>query len=101
MPIKIYAEDGPKREIAWLCDEDWQLPTQVSALEVWLAQNSTTISSGRYIADIGFSVRSDAAGGGAVISPEMMRAMADLGMTLFLSEYPGTQDAPEQSTRKA
>ena len=95
MPIKIYTQDDAATEIAWLCDDDWQLPTQVSALEAWLAQNSATFSNGRYIADIGFSVRSDATGGGAALSPQMMRVMADLGITLFLSEYPAVQDRRE------
>lgn len=95
MPVKIYSGEDSRAEIAWLCDDDWNLPAQVSALEAWLAQNSATISSGHYIADIGFSIRSDATGGGAAISPEMMRTMADKGITLFLSEYPATQDARE------
>ena len=57
--------------VAWLCDDDWSLPSQVLALEAWLAQNSATLSKGGYTADIGFSPRADAAGGGAAISPIM------------------------------
>ena len=101
MPVTIYTDDDSRGEVAWLCGDDWNLPAQVSALETWLAQNSATITSGRYIADIGFSVRSDATGGGAAVSPEMMRSMANLGITLFLSEYPATPDAREQTRPKA
>jgi hypothetical protein len=89
MPITIYVDDESKRELAWLCEDDWQLSSQISALNAWLRGNDAKIPQGRYIADIGFSVRSDAAGGGAAISPDMMRHMTDLGMSLFLSEYPG------------
>lgn len=89
MPIKItYGPAGSNEEVAWLCDSNWRLPDQVSALEAWLNENKATLKTGRYGADVGFSVREDAFGGGAVISPEMMRTMADLGMSLFLSEYP-------------
>ena len=88
MPIKIYPRENPTDETAWLCGDDWSLPSQVAALETWLGENKGRVKSGCYIADIGFSVRDDAAGGGAAISPEMMRTMADLGISLFLSEYP-------------
>ena len=100
MPVTIYTADDSRVEIAWLCGDDWNLPAQVSALEAWLAQNSAALTNARYVADIGFSVRSDATGGGAAISPQMMRSMSDLGITLFLSEYPATQDAREHSRPK-
>jgi hypothetical protein len=92
MPIKIQTDDTARSEVAWLCDDDWSLPSQVLALEAWLAKNNSTFTKGGHIADIGFSPRPDAAGGGAAISPQMMRALADLGITLFLSEYPPIQD---------
>src|SRR5262245_37470548 len=92
MPIKIYAKDNPRDEIAWLCGGDWSLPRQISALESWLGDDGKNLSSGQYIADIGFSVRKDAGGGGAAISPETLRAMADRGIWLFLSEYPSDEE---------
>ncbi len=101
MPISIYSDDESKAELAWLCKDDWSLPSQVSALEAWLAQPERTVPAGRYIVDVGFSVRTDATGGGAAISPEMMRRMAHLGITLFLSEYPATDNAREQSPQEA
>ena len=91
MPINIYSENTPEK-LAYLCDSNWRLPDQVEALEIWLKENRSRIKSGGYVADIGFTLRQDASGGGAAISPEMMRTMADLGMSLFLSEYPGENE---------
>ncbi len=89
MPIKITSRsNGKSSELAWLCDKDWRLPSQVSALEDWLAENVAQLPKGDYSADIGFAPRPDAAGGGALITPAMMRSMLDIGMTLFFSEYP-------------
>jgi len=90
MPINIYSvtsDDAENISVAWLCDENWRLPDQVAALEDWLTKTRPTLAPGEYVADIGFLPRDDAAGGGASMSPEMMRSMADLGMSLFLSEY--------------
>lgn len=90
MPISIYlvtSGDKDNESVAWLCDENWRLPDQVAALEDWLVQTGSKLAKGEYVADIGFSPRDDAGGGGASMSPEMMRSMADLGMSLFLSEY--------------
>ena len=100
MPIKICTDDDARAEVAWLCDDDWGLPSQVTALEAWLAEKAGSLALGRYTADIGFSPRPHAAGGGTSISPEMMRRMADVGITLFLSEYPPMEDASAGSTRK-
>jgi len=96
MPVNIYrvTPEGQKNErIAWLCDDNWRLPDQAEALETWLAENRATLKPDEYVADIGFMPRDGALGGGAAISPEMMRTMADLGMSLFLSEYPGDDEA--------
>jgi hypothetical protein len=91
MPVSIYrvTPEGQKNEsIAWLCDDNWRLPDQAESLEEWLAQNSASLKPDECVADIGFTPREDASGGGAAISPETMRIMAHLGMSLFLSEYP-------------
>jgi hypothetical protein len=91
MPVNIYKvtpEGQTNERIAWLCDDNWRLPDQAEALEAWLTENSAILKPDEYVADIGFAPREDASGGGAAISPQMMRTMADLGMSLFLSEYP-------------
>lgn len=96
MPVSIYrvTPKGQKNEsIAWLCDGNWRLPDQGEALEAWLAENQALLKPDEYVADIGFKLREDASGGGAAISPEMMRTMADMGMSLFLSEYSSSEDA--------
>ena len=93
MPINIYRVTSARRKnerIAWLCDNNWRLPDQTEALEQWLEAHRATLQPDVYVADIGFTPRDDASGGGAAISPEMMRTMAALGMSLLLSEYPGT-----------
>jgi len=90
MPINIYrvTPEGQKNEpVAWLCDDNWRLSDQSEALEAWLIAQQATLKPDKYIADIGFKPRKDALGGGAAIRPEMLRTMADFGMSLFLSEY--------------
>ena len=95
MPINIFSLDDSREKVAWLCDNNWRLPDQTEALEAWLSEHLATLKPGRYIADIGFTPREDALGGGAAISPEMMRTMADLGISLFLSEYPSSSSDEE------
>lgn len=95
MPVNIYrvTPEGQENEhIAWLCDDNWKLPDQAEALAAWLKEHRATLKPDEYVADIGFTPRADALGGGAAIHPEMMRTMANLGMSLFLSEYPGDDE---------
>lgn len=87
MPIVIYRTNKPTEKLASLCDDCWDLPTQVAELEKWLEENNHKISPDNYVADIGFTQREDAGGGGAAISPETMGIMAKAGMWLYLSEY--------------
>jgi hypothetical protein len=88
MPINIYDKEHQDLDpIAWLCDDEWELPGQVDELERWLKANQQTLSRGKYVADIGFQIRPDATGGGGVISTEMIRILNDLGMEIYLSEY--------------
>ena len=92
MPVNIYrvASEGQKNErVAWLCDGNWRLPDQAETLEAWLAEHGSTLKPDEYVTDIGFTLREDASGGGSAFPPVMMRTMADLNMSLFLSEYPG------------
>jgi len=100
VPISIYRDDVSRAEVAWLCDDDWELPSQVAALRAWLAESAPDVGTGPYIADIGFSVRRAAVAGGSALSPEMMRRMVDCGITLFLSEYSPLKDHSEESPQK-
>lgn len=87
MPISIYSEAKRSKWSTYLCAKEWELPKQVPELEAWLKRNKKKLKPGRYVADIGFKVRKDAGGGGSALSPSTLRVMADLKMSLFLSEY--------------
>ncbi len=95
MPIKIteYSSSVDKKgkELAWLCGDNWRLPDQLEQFENWLSQ-SKSLEKGVYAADIAFSPREDAFGGGGVVSKESMAIMVALGMDLYLSEYPADDD---------
>ncbi|MBB1387410.1 hypothetical protein H5119_18045 [Pseudoalteromonas sp. SG45-5] len=86
MPIYIKFEESNK-QVAHLAKEYWDLPTQITELEDWLFQNHFNLSPSKYIADVGFSIRENACGGGAILSPEAMTIMGVLGIKLYLSEY--------------
>lgn len=91
MPINIFVDSegkDPEDKVAWLAEDSWELPTQMEELREWLATNRSRYAKDNYIADVGFHVRRDAMGGGAVIDVEMMGWLVELGMEIFLSEYP-------------
>lgn len=96
MPIHIYSRAGDLETRALLCAHNWRLPDQVEALEHWLIEQQTQIPKGDYVADIGFRPREEALGGGGALSPESMRIMSDVGMWLFLSEYPSGEASDTQ-----
>ncbi|WP_018969570.1 hypothetical protein [Rubritalea marina] len=92
MPINIYKtlSNDETEDIAWLCNDNWDLTEQMKSLELWLIESGTQLPVGDYIADVGISVRegSEAKGGGAAFPPEAMSVMATKGIYLFISEYP-------------
>lgn len=90
MPINIYIEDS-REKLEWLCDEDWDLPTQIDALETWLMNKGKKLEPSKYVADIGFDIRKDATGGGAVLNSESMSIMGKIGMDVYFSEYPSNE----------
>jgi hypothetical protein len=95
MPVNIYrvTPEGQKNEsVAWLCHDEWRLTPQSEALTAWLQAEGVKLAPARYVANIGFSWRRDALSGGPAFSPETLRQMADLGMSLFISEYQGFAD---------
>lgn len=89
MSINIY-EDITFKNIAKLSDDNWDLPNQIDDLEKWLFSIGKNLPKGNYVADIGFDIRKDASGGGAVINLKMIKMLAEIGMEIYLSEYPGT-----------
>ncbi len=92
MPINVYQDDEEHTKIAWLCDDSWSLPTQLDALENWLSEKKETLPDGKKIADIGFTIRSDASGGGAVFESESMKIFAEENLDIYFSEYRGVSD---------
>jgi hypothetical protein len=73
-----------------LAENEWRLRPQVEALEAWLVSNPTALDPAKeWVADIGFMIRSDAAGGGPPISRKLMEMCLAANLVIFLSEYPG------------
>ncbi|MTI29923.1 hypothetical protein [Xanthovirga aplysinae] len=91
MPINIYNENTGEK-VDWLCDDFWDLPNQIDALETWLEEKGKNLTPNKYVADIGFDIRKDASGGGAVLSSESMKILGEIGMDIYFSEYPNTID---------
>ena len=87
MPINIYIQETFEK-VDWLCDEIWDLPTQIDALETWLDKKGKDLEPNKYIAYIGFEIRKYASGGGGVLNSKSMEIMGQIKMDLHLSEYP-------------
>ena len=86
MPISIYIRES-FQNIDILCDEIWDLPSQLDALETWLDNIGMHLEPNDYVADIGFSMRADASGGGGVLSSKAMLILGRIGMDVYFSEY--------------
>ncbi|MEM6768673.1 MAG: hypothetical protein AAF824_24905 [Bacteroidota bacterium] len=86
MAINIYQPDSGQK-IAYLAEDEWELPAQLYILQNWLVDIEKKLPPGSYIADIGFQVRSDASGGGGTLSVRSLQILAKLGMELYFSEY--------------
>jgi hypothetical protein len=93
VPVRIEKIIGSSREeVAYLCDDDWELPSQVAVFQNWLLTSTAGLVPNEYVADIGFSPREGAAGGGANLNSTVLERMGKLGMSLALSEYSHFQD---------
>ena len=80
-------EDGNRFEKFHLGKDEWELPKLFKEFENWLSNNVDSIEQGSWIADIGFSPREGACGGGPVISTEIMASCLKIDMAIYLSEY--------------
>ena len=68
--------------------DQWDLREQVEALEAWLTEHATKLDPiESWVADIGFSHRDDALGGGPPISRRLMQMCLDSNLEIYLSEY--------------
>ncbi len=87
MPINIYIQETFEK-VDLLCEEIWDLPTQIDALETWLDKKGKDLEPNEYVADIGFDIRKDASGGGGVLNSKSMEIMGRIKMDVYFSEYP-------------
>lgn len=85
MSINIYKENFETIEI--ISENDWDLPTQIYELEKRLETKGKKLPKGKYVADIGFRVRKNANGGGAVLNLKMIKLLNKIGMEIYFSEY--------------
>jgi hypothetical protein len=81
-------EDGKRIKVLQLGKEIWELPELFKLFESWLNSGSDSIDENlEWIADIGFSPRDGANGGGPIISTEIMRECIAKNIAIYLSEY--------------
>lgn len=85
-------EEYDDEDIAFLCENEWLLGVQVDRFEEWLLAHASDLEPGVYDVNIGFKWRRSAGTGGPVLSASMLKQMADLGMSLYLSEWNGFAD---------
>lgn len=90
MPINIYIEETGKN-LDGLCDDVWELPNQIDALETWLEIKGKNLTPSNYVADTGFDIRKDATSGGGTLSSNSMKIMGVIGMDVYFSEYPSSE----------
>lgn len=86
MAINIYIQDTFE-EVDFLCKENWDLPTQINALETWLETKGKDLKPNKYVADIGFGINKNASGGGSVLNSKSMKILGQINMDVYFSEY--------------
>ncbi len=83
--------EGRFENHAEVAGDEWRLRQLIEALEGWLSEHAAELDPEyEWVADIGFSVREDARGGGPPITRKLMRMCLDANIEIWLSEYPGT-----------
>ena len=95
MPISVYEDpmsspalEEETKSVALLCGESWDLPSQLFEFERWLETDGESLPRSHYVADIGFSPRQSACGGGGTLSVAAMQIRVMVGMEVWFSEYP-------------
>ena len=85
--IRRVTEDGSENHLT-LSEDVWDLRTQVEDLEEWLCSPEMNLDSSHdWIADIGFSARVNATGGGPPLTLKLMRKCLEYNVEIYLSEY--------------
>jgi len=92
MPVRIYRFDDIGDEIANICRNSWDLDEQLWKLHEWVKRNRGRIKGEHIVADIGYSIRKDATGGGHALTKEEMRDYVDFGMDIYFSQYSNFED---------
>ncbi|MFN9419036.1 MAG: hypothetical protein ACK578_16305 [Pirellula sp.] len=68
--------------------DSWDLRTQIESLENWMAKHSDSLDNRfNWVADIGFTSRADATGGGPPLTIRLMTACVNANLEIYLSEY--------------
>ncbi|MEM8844905.1 MAG: hypothetical protein AAGB35_07675 [Pseudomonadota bacterium] len=81
---------GNALHVIEIVNDNWDLDSQLEALESWLHDNSEFhFTGGDWIADIGFIPRPDTSVAGYTISTDLMKNLAVNNITLWLSDYRG------------
>jgi hypothetical protein len=80
-----------------IAHDSWDLRTQIQALEEWLTVHPHELDpSNEWVADIGFTVRLDATGGGPPISRKLMEMCVGSNLEIYLSEYGAEPSSDKQ-----
>lgn len=81
-------ENGERKGVFQLGKDCWSLPELFKLFENWLFSGEFDIDPKfEWIADIGFSPREGACGGGPIISKEVMEVCISNNISIYLSEY--------------
>ena len=81
-------KDNKRIAFLHLGSDVWDLPSLFKVFEQWLdSLDNNWQSDIHWIADIGFSPRDDACGGGPIISRQIMQICIDRNIEIYLSEY--------------
>lgn len=81
-------EDGKRNGVLQIGKESWDLPELFKLFEGWLFSDNFEMNTQfEWVADIGFSPREGANGGGPIISREVMQACIAKNISIYLSEY--------------
>jgi hypothetical protein len=68
--------------------DSWDLRTQIESLEEWMAKHGDSLDNRfNWVADIGFTSRMDATGGGPPLTVRLMTACVNANLEIYLSEY--------------
>lgn len=91
MPCIIRKDIGDRYEnCITLAGDEWALRPQVESLDRWLQANPDGLDPRfQWVADIGFTPRVNALGGGPVLSRELMERCLKANLEIFFSEYAG------------